>query len=272
MAHPAELRAELGQRAEAYARRHAIPYALSLGPSPTVLFEPYDGGRRHGNFLPATYRALLAHDPWRRRLNKRHPMFKRMPRNERGHWNELDSSTSSDALLMNVFCHPGTLRNGRVAKMLGEDAGSIPQFGFKPRVPLASGRTDRTEVDLRLGDLLIEAKLTENDFQRKRKSVVEGYRDFEEVFDRRRLPQTREEYLGYQLIRNVLAAHATGCSFCVLCDARRLDLKDAWAEVLQWVRPGELRRRSKMLTWQELAPALPLTVRAFLVGKYGIAG
>lgn len=266
-----ELRTDLNQRAEAYAQRHAIPYVLSLGQSPTLLFEPYDDGRRHGNFLPGTYGAMLAHDPWKRRLDKRHPMFKRMPRNERGHWNELDSSTSSDALLMNAFCYPGTLRNGRVAKRLGEEPDAQPHFGFKARVPLANGHTDRTEVDLRLGDLLIEAKLTENGFQRKKKSVVEGYRAFAEIFDRKRLPQTHDEYLSYQLIRNVLAAHATGCSFCVLCDDRRADLKDAWAEVLQCVRIGDLRRRSKLLTWQELASELPVTLQEFLEEKYGIA-
>lgn len=273
MAISSALRAELNQRAEAYARRHEIPYLLSLGQSPTVLFEPYDDGRRHGNFLPGTYGAMLAHDPWKRRLGKRHPMFKRMPRNERGHWNELDSSISSDALLMNAFCYPRTLRmsNGHVGKLLGEEPDVQPYFGFKARVPLSNGHLDRTEVDLRFGNLLVEAKLTESGFQRKNKTIVEGYRDFAEVFDRSRLPQTRDDYLGYQLIRNVLAAHATGCSFCVLCDDRRADLKDAWAEVLQCVRVGDLRRRSKLLTWQELASELPEKLQEFLEEKYGIA-
>ena len=32
---------------------------------------------------------------------------------------------------------------------------------------------------------------------------------------------------SYQLIRNVLAAYAEGCSFCVVHDARRLDLREA---------------------------------------------
>ncbi len=218
MSHSFELRAELSQRAEAYARRHAIPYVLSLGESPTVLFEPYDNDRRHGNFLPRTYGALLAHDPWRRRLNKRHPMFKRMPRNERGHWNELDSSASSDALLMNVFCYPGTLRDGQVAKMLGEEPEAPLQFGFKARVPLVSGHADRTEVDLQLGGLLVEAKLTENDFQRKQKSVVEGYRDFAEVFDPQTLAADTRGLSG-------LSAHAqrAGCArhrMLVLCALR----------------------------------------------------
>jgi hypothetical protein len=62
-------------------------------------------------------------------------------------------------------------------------------FGWKARMPLASGRSDRTEVDMRLGSLLVEAKLTEGDFQKKAAAVVEGYRDFDTVFERELLPR-----------------------------------------------------------------------------------
>jgi len=41
----------------------------------------------------------------------------------------------------------------------------MPEFGYKARVPLLGGRTDRTEVDMKLGRLLVEAKLTESDFR-----------------------------------------------------------------------------------------------------------
>jgi hypothetical protein len=76
--------------------------------------------------------------------------------------------------------------------------------------------------------------------------------------------------LSYQLIRNVLAAHATGFSFCVLTDARRPDLLEAWFQVMQAIRPVELRVRCKVLTWQELAAVLPPTLRYFLEEKYAI--
>ena len=69
-----------------------------------------------------------------------------------------------------------------------------PQFGFKARVPLSNGRGDRTEVDMRLGDLLVEAKLTESDFQRKSAAVVETYRDFKAVFDARDLPRKMHDW------------------------------------------------------------------------------
>jgi hypothetical protein len=41
---------------------------------------------------------------------------------------------------------------------------------------------------MRLGDLLVEAKLTEGDFQRAEKAKVLRYRDFLEGFDEDRLP------------------------------------------------------------------------------------
>src|SRR5204863_6204703 len=130
-----------------------------------------------------------------------------LPNAER-RWKELDSCMSSDALLMNVFCHPRTLRSASVRSMLGVEAYDAPSFGFPARVPLAAGRTDRTEVDMKVGGLLVEAKLTESDFQTKAAEIVESYRDFEEVFEHRSLPRARGEYASYQLIRNVLAAHA----------------------------------------------------------------
>ena len=65
---------------------------------------------------------------------------------------------------MNVFCYPGVLRNGGVSGLLGAAPGVLPCFGYKARVPFANGKFDRTEVDLRLGDVLVEAKLTESDF------------------------------------------------------------------------------------------------------------
>ena len=51
------------------------------------------------------------------------------------------------------------------------------------------GRFDRTEVDMRMGTLLVEAKLTEGDFQTREAGIVEAYRDFDEVFARELLPR-----------------------------------------------------------------------------------
>jgi Restriction Endonuclease associating with ARP len=172
---------------------------------------------------------------------------------------------------MNIFCFPGTLKESRVFDLLGVENGLLPEFGVRARVPLANGRVDRTEIDMRIGDLLVEAKLTESDFQCSDAEVVDGYRDFAEVFERRSLPRDGKRYVSYQLIRNVLAAHAMQCSFCVMADARRPDLQEAWFAIMRCVRILDLRLRCKMITWQELAEALPEELQAFLAEKYGIA-
>lgn len=263
------LRHELRERNAAFAKKHALAHQLSYGEAPVVCYEPSDGS--HGNFLSATYAAILKNDAWAKRLRKVHTSGRTsLPRNERGFWAELDSSNSSDALLMNVFCCPGVARDQRVLSLLGVQESARPEFGVKARVPLQSGKVDRTEVDMRFGDLLVEAKLTEADFQSREKAIVDQYRDFEEVFETADLPQTEERYLSYQLIRNVLAAHALGCSFCVLHDERRPDLREAWYAVMRCVRSHELRTRCKVLTWQELAVALPPRLKGFLEEKYGI--
>ncbi|HJT87143.1 MAG TPA: hypothetical protein VJ732_04790 [Bryobacteraceae bacterium] len=264
----AQLRAQLSECGQKYAQARGLPHQLSYGGVPAVIFEPSDAGQ-HGNFLPASYSAILRNPEWRRRLLKPHAQSKSLPRTGR-RWCELDSGNSSDALLMNIFCYPGVAGDRRVLHLLGAEADGPPRFGLKARVPLREGKFDRTEVDMRLGNLLVEAKLTEGDFQRKAKPALACYRDFAAVFYRRQLPQQVNHYLSYQLIRNVLAAHASRFSFCVLSDARRPDLLDAWFQVMQAVRSADLRVRCKVLTWQELAMVLPRTVQRFLESKYGI--
>ena len=79
-----------------------------------------------------------------------------------------------------------------------------------------------------------------------------------------------DDYVSYQLIRNVLAAHASGSSFCVMADARRPDLLEAWHTIMRCVHLVDLRTRCKVLTWQELSQALPRKLQKFLEAKYGI--
>jgi hypothetical protein len=265
------LRRDLAERAFTYARAEGLPHSLSYGEAPMVYFAPHEEGSRHGNFLRRAYQAIQANPAWKRRLAKVHTQGQRLlPSTDRGRWLELDSCASSDALLMNIFCQPGVLRSGRLLALVGIEPNASPHFGYRARVPFANGRFDRTEVDLRLGNVLVEAKLTENDFQTAKKEVLLRYRDFSEVFDWRQLPQTESCYMSYQLLRNVLAAYALQCSFCVLVDARRPDLTDAWYGVMRCVKPVELRIRLRISTWQEVAEAVPRQLRAFLAAKYGI--
>ena len=69
----------------------------------------------------------------------------------------------------------------------------------------------------------------------------------------------------------MLAAYATGASFCVLHDARRPDLREQWYDVMAAVKVAEMRVRCKVLTWQELAGLVPAGVEEFLRDKYGIS-
>lgn len=268
------LRRELADRATQYAATHKLPHCLSYGHSATVCFENYDhdNEHRHGNFIPACYKAIVENQNWGRRLQKVHSQGRKsLPRNEYGRiWRELDACTSSDALLMNVFCHPRVLKDEPIRSLLNIDPCAVPEFGFLARVPLANGKFDRTEVDMRLDQLLIEAKLTESDFQRTPKAHMDSYRDFRGVFSHEELPQNAKYYFSYQLLRNVLAAHAADRSFCVLTDARRPELIEAWYAVIKCVQLVELRARCKVLAWQELAKVLPHSLQKFLEAKYGI--
>jgi len=265
------LRRELSARNASYAALQQVPHVTSYGETPVVVYQASPCGTKHGNFISASYRALQRRPQWKRRLMKVHSQADRALPKSDCIWKELDSSMSSDALLMNIFCYPGVTKRRELSLLLGTELGEVPEFGFRPRVPLASGFVERTEIDMKLSSVLFEAKLTESDFQSQNAAIVEGYRDLNGVFEVGILPRRGQEYVSYQLLRNVLAAYALELSFCVLLDARRPDLIEDWYAVMRCVRPMDLRTRCKVLTWQELAPALPSSLQCFLELKYGIA-
>ena len=262
------LRRELSSRNAIYASSLRLPHVTSYGDMPVVVYRPLE--RRHGNFFDASYRSILNRPGWKHRLGKVHAQARRaLPRSDEG-WKELDSSISSDALLMNVFCCPGVTQSRVLALKLGFEVDEVPEFGFRAGIPRDGGRLDRTEIDMKLGTLLAESKLTETDFQTQRPEIVESYRELREVLDGELLPRQNGRYVSYQLIRNVLAAHHLGMSFFLLVDARRPDLIEAWFAVMKCVRLADLRTRCKVLTWQELAELLPDELQVFLDRKYGI--
>ena len=268
-----ELRQLIIEAAKRYADSHNLPYYLSLGQTnPVVLFLPSQEPPRHGNFLDASYRDICGNQEWARRLQKAHPQRLALPEERRAEAMELDSCTSSDALLMNVFCYPGVFQHGPLVQLLGLSTAAEPRlgFGFNPGVPRRDSGRD-TEVDLKVEDLLIEAKLTETGFTDKRIEVVERYCDFQSVFEPSTLPMLDGQYRHYQLLRNVLAAHHLGFRFRLICDERRDDLIDAVSCIVSAVRDLELRARCGVVTWQEVARCVPEALQSFLLDKYGIA-
>lgn len=262
-----QLRRDLSARNLTRATQHE--HELSYGAIPSVIYCESEQGT-HGNFLPASYRRICADPEWAVRLLKTYTGSARVPRSADRRRAELDCATSSDALLMNVFCYPGILRRAGVCALLGVEPGLRPRFGVRARIPMRKGETDRTELDMLLGPLIVEAKLTEGSFGHASRERVMRYIDVAEVFDLEALPWGTRGLAGYQLVRSVLAAHFEAATFLLLTDGRRTDLREVWFRILQAVRSCELRSRLTMLTWQELAAAAPPTVRKFLAIKYGV--
>ena len=262
----AQLRQEISARN--LIRGEKFEHELSYGSSASVIYQECDG--LHGNFLPASWARIAAHPLWQKRLEKAYTASRYVPRSGDRRRFELDCANSSDALLMNIFCYPGVLSRAPLCSLLGIEPGLEPDFGFRPAIPRIKGHVDRTEIDLRLGNLLVEAKLTESDFQRAPLRLLARYRDVQEVFDPDQLPVVDGVVHSWQLIRGVLAAHACSASFLVLCDRRRPDLIDRWFEVMRAVSGSSLRTRLGILTWQEISAALPRRLSHFLDEKYGI--
>ncbi len=262
-----QLRREISARNLALAEDHA--HETTYGSVASVVYREDESGL-HGNFFPASYRRICARPAWARRLEKVYTASHRIARGYERTRSELDCANSSDALLMNVFCHPTVLRSVGLRGLLGVYAGLSPEFGVRIRTPLRDGYDDRTEMDMQLGDLFVEAKFSETDFQTARPDLMARYERFEEVFDVGRLVRARAGYRGYQLLRGVLAVEHHGGRFAVFCDARRPDLREQWFDVLAAVRTADLRSRMLLVTWQEIAAYLPPALQQFLETKYGI--
>jgi hypothetical protein len=262
-----DLRRDLSQRNIDLAEE--FEHELSYGTVPSVVYSQQEDGT-HGNFHPASYRAICARPEWAARLNKSYTGSRWITRSWLRIRRELDCATSSDALLMNIFCYPRLLHRLRLCTLLGIAPGLEPEFGVRPHIPLERGLVDRTEVDMRLGKLLVEAKLTETGFQSAPVRLLHRYSELEQVFELADLPLTEDKVHSWQLIRSVLAAHATNGSFLLLLDGRRSDLIEQWFKVLSAVHSYSFRSRLKLATWQELALTLPPSLAKFLDQKYGI--
>ena len=246
-----------------------MQHEVTFGRVPSVLYAGDDAGS-HGNFVPASYRRILADPAWAARLNKAYTGSAQLPRAADRRRAELECAVSSDALLMNVFCYPGVLRRKAVCASLGVEEGFRPAFGVRAQLPMRGGEIDRTEFDMQVGDLWVEAKLTEGGFGRAALERLLRYAGVEQCFDMEELPTGGAHILGYQLIRGLLAALQQEGRYLVLLDARRADLEEICFRVLRAVRSAEARSRFRMVTWQELAGALPATLQTFLGDKYGI--
>ena len=107
------LRRDLNARAHKFAHERKLLHEIAPGPhqdtDPLIIFGRSELGP-HGNFHPASDLAISANPAWLRRLAKPHTASRRSRARNEWPWRELDSAVSSDALLMNIFCHPASLQ------------------------------------------------------------------------------------------------------------------------------------------------------------------
>ena len=213
------------------------------------------------SFCSDSYEAIQSNADWNARTEKAH---QQVPGSL-----EMQSSNSSDALLMNIFCHPKIATWKGVQDVLGFVVDK-PVFGFKACVPKHGTDGDKTEIDLAIGNCFAEAKLTEEGFTEKLKSEVEKYEGFADVFHVSSLAQDANNYRNYQVIRNILAAVHHDKDHILFCDQRRPDLVRDYLSTVACVREVRVRERCRVIFWQEIAQNAGKSLRDFLETKYGI--
>lgn len=213
------------------------------------------------NFHPESFTNLVSHADWNDRTRKAHQNVPGIL--------EMQSSNSSDALLMNIFCHPSIRQWVGVMKLLGNDMESIV-LGFPGAVRINKGQADSTEIDMALPGVFCEAKLTESDFTQKRPDVVESYDSLEVAFHVEALPRVGDEYDNYQIIRNLLACIEHDCNHILLIDERRTDLVRRYADTVSCLRDVRRRKRCRVIVWQELVDACGKSLREWIEEKYGM--
>lgn len=189
---------------------------------------------------------------------------------------EMQSSNSSDALAMNIFCNPGIKNWKGVTNLFDVDKISTVEFGFQAKVLKTYNHKieeDKTEVDILINkNIIVECKLTEEDFCTQLKSIVEQYSEFKNVFHTNKLLQDHTHYKNYQLIRNIIAAKQHNAQFVLICDMRRPDLAQSFCQTIACLKDDylELRTNCKIIYWQDIAKVVGADLKTFLNEKYGI--
>lgn len=225
------------------------------------------------SFQEKSWKAINENPLYLKRTYKKHPRVK----TKKSGIFEMQSSNSSDALAMNIFCYPDFSKIEEVRKLFKVSAFETIKFGYKAKVNKTVNNTDKkdsTDVDVFLnGNIFIECKLTEGDFTYKENNVVEQYTNFESVFDIGKLQKnkTQTKYKNYQLIRNILAAKQYDGRFILICDMRRPDLAKNFFQTVSCIKNIELRTKCEIIYWQDIAKVVGSELQSFLKFKYGIS-
>lgn len=237
---------------------------LEKAPETALIFD-----KKEDNFHPDSWGKIVADPKYHNRTLKAHSSFDPMHNVA-----EMQSNTSSDALLMSIFCHPSINSWKGVKQLLAVTDLSNLIFGYQPGVLLKNNQMDRTEIDLFIETsskrIFCESKLTETDFVFESLEKFERYENFSAVFDIDNLPHFQGFVANYQLVRNILAAYQFDGYFYLFIDARRPDLAKSFYQTLRCVKPTELRMRCEIFYWQDIAATLGADLQTFLKNKYGI--
>jgi hypothetical protein len=211
------------------------------------------------NFLTSSYMNIQKNPQWKFRTSKVHANLKDGTL-------EMQSSNSSDALLMNIFCNPGVEKWSGLHNLLHIDPSSGIEFGWNPT--FENEILHPTEIDMKIGNIIFESKLTEESFTEKDKKIVERYPNFHAVFDSHFLESSEVGYKHYQLIRNILTVYKYDFSFSILVDETRTDLIRALYNVIEAIKEPEVRNRVSFFTWQEIAAVCGTELKDYLQQKY----
>lgn len=209
------------------------------------------------SFHPDTFANICENSEYKKRLDKIHsnvPDYK-----------EMQSSNSSDALLMNFFAHPKIKEWKSLRDLISINESDNIEFGWDPEFENEKNR--KSEIDMRIGDSIFEAKLTESDFTQKKIQVVLTYSDVESTIDLQSL--TNDNIVSnYQLIRNLLAAKKYNYKFNVLIDETRTDLIREFYKMKNAIKIKSLADNFNFFTWQEIADCVGADLKNYIIKKY----
>ena len=178
---------------------------------------------------------------------------------------EMQSSNSSDALLMNFFSHPRIKESKSLRKLLSFKLSDDIEFGWNPKHE--NETRHKTEIDMKIGMSIFEAKLIESDFKSKTLDVVLRYNDVENLIDLKPLIKNGLVY-NYQLIRNAVTAKIYNYKFYLIVDETRVDLILEFNKVKNLIIDKSLKENFSFITWQEIAKYVEIDLKNYVTKKY----
>ena len=209
------------------------------------------------SFHNKSFENIIKNEKYLQRLNKIHPKVPTIL--------EMQSSNSSDALLMNIFAYPEIRNLKKFQDLLSINPKDDIEFGWNPI--LANEKRYKTEIDVKIGNSIFEAKLTESDFKSKNLNIVLLYEDVETILDLKAL--TKDEIVSnYQLVRNLVTAKKYGYKFHLLIDDSRDDLRFEFDKVKNSIIDKTLANSIELITWQQISTCVSDDLKEFLTEKY----